>query len=121
LFSDNINKVPRDLKEVGPQDLQFSSSVSLYPRINNNGVTFNAATNQQFETSSTPDKVVLIGTRNEIGVNFDSNGLDYNVSPFYGIPNPQVKGNPNSSPPITEELNLGAKSIYSQKLVRKEQ
>jgi len=29
-------------------------------------------------------------------------------SPFYGIPNPQVKGNPNSSPPITEELNLGA-------------
>ena len=108
LFSDNINKVPRDLKEVGPQDLQFSSSVNLYPRVNNNGVTFNEATNQQFETSPTPDKVVLIGTRDEIGVNLDVNGLDYNVSPFYGIPKAQVQAQPNVTPPITGELNLGA-------------
>ncbi len=108
LFSDNINKVPRDLKEVGPQDLQFSSSVNLYPRVNNNGVIFNQATNQQFETSPTPDKVVLIGTRDEIGVNLDVNGLDYNVSPFYGIPKAQVQAQPNVTPPITGELNLGA-------------
>ena len=36
LFSDNINKVPRDLKEVGAQDLQYSSSANLYGRVFNN-------------------------------------------------------------------------------------
>ena len=35
LFSDNINKVPRDLKEVGAQDLQYSSSANLYGRVFN--------------------------------------------------------------------------------------
>ena len=35
LFNDNINKVPRDLKEVGDQDKQFRSSVSLYGRVSN--------------------------------------------------------------------------------------
>lgn len=35
LINDNINKVPRDLTEVGPNQLQFRSSVVLYPRINN--------------------------------------------------------------------------------------
>ena len=35
LFNDNINKVPRDLKEVGDQDKQFRSSVELYGRVAN--------------------------------------------------------------------------------------
>jgi hypothetical protein len=35
LFNDNINKVPRDLKEVGEQDKQFRSSVELYGRVSN--------------------------------------------------------------------------------------
>ena len=35
LFNDNINKVPRDLKEVGEQDKQFRSSVTLYGRVTN--------------------------------------------------------------------------------------
>ena len=35
LINDNINKVPRDLTEVGPSQLQFRSSVVLYPRVNN--------------------------------------------------------------------------------------
>ena len=36
LFNDNINKVPRDLQEVGPVQLQFRSSVKLYGRVENN-------------------------------------------------------------------------------------
>jgi hypothetical protein len=36
LLNDNINKVPRDLNEVGPAQLQFRSSVVLYPRVDNN-------------------------------------------------------------------------------------
>lgn len=35
LVNDNINKIPRDLKEVGPQDKSFRSSVKLYGRVNN--------------------------------------------------------------------------------------
>jgi hypothetical protein len=39
LLNDNINKVPRDLKEVGPSDLGYRSSVVLYGRVTNNMVT----------------------------------------------------------------------------------
>jgi hypothetical protein len=35
LFNDNINKIPRDLEEVGPQEKQFRSSVELYGRVTN--------------------------------------------------------------------------------------
>ena len=35
LFGDNINKVPRDLNEVGPTQNEFSSSVVLIGRVNN--------------------------------------------------------------------------------------
>ena len=35
LLSDNINKVPRDLNEVGPGDREFSSSENLFIRVNN--------------------------------------------------------------------------------------
>ena len=35
LINDNINKVPRDLSEVGPQDKTFRSSVRLFGRVEN--------------------------------------------------------------------------------------
>ena len=35
LLSDNINKVPRDLQEVGPTDTEYSSGELLYIRVNN--------------------------------------------------------------------------------------
>lgn len=35
LFNDNINKVPRDLLEVGPEQKQFRSSVVLNGRVQN--------------------------------------------------------------------------------------
>ena len=35
LISDNINKVPRELTEVGPTDLEYNSEELLYIRINN--------------------------------------------------------------------------------------
>jgi len=35
LINDNINKVPRDLSEVGPAQLQFRSSVTLFSRVDN--------------------------------------------------------------------------------------
>ena len=49
LLNDNINKVPRDLSEVGPEQKQFRSSVQLFGRVENNifsstGVRNNAPT-----------------------------------------------------------------------------
>ena len=35
LLSDNINKVPRDLNEVGPLQNEFSAAIELYGRVNN--------------------------------------------------------------------------------------
>ncbi len=39
LINDNINKVPRDLSEVGPLQKQFRSSVKLYNRVNTFDIT----------------------------------------------------------------------------------
>ena len=86
LFSDNVNKVPRDLKEVGAQDLQFSSSANLYGRVFNTTFEDDTPTNSQFIPSTTPDKVVSIGLRDEIGMNRDADGVFYATSPFYSIP-----------------------------------
>jgi hypothetical protein len=38
LLNDNINKIPRDLNEVGPQDKTFRSSVELYGRVQNDAL-----------------------------------------------------------------------------------
>ena len=43
LLNDNINKIPRDLSEVGPQDKTFRSSVELYGRVQNTSTS-----NEQF-------------------------------------------------------------------------
>ena len=48
LLNDNINKVPRDLTEVGPQDKTFRSSVKLYGRVMNNANTYSVTGNEQF-------------------------------------------------------------------------
>jgi len=34
LINDNINKVPKDLSNVGPEEKEFRSSVELFPRVN---------------------------------------------------------------------------------------
>ena len=87
LFSDNINKVPRDLQEVGPQDIQFSSSVRMFGRVwNQTFLTLSGRTNRQYYPSNIADRVILIGDRNEIGLDKTESGVKYYSSPFYSIP-----------------------------------
>ncbi|MFY8170647.1 MAG: hypothetical protein ACOVK2_05980 [Candidatus Fonsibacter sp.] len=50
LINDNINKIPRDLTEVGPAQKQFRSSVILYPRVDNNTEPYN---NNQVDPGNT--------------------------------------------------------------------
>jgi hypothetical protein len=62
LYNDNINKVPRDLQEVGPTQREFASSVRLYGRVYNAGLSLAGTVNQQFYSGRTPDIATTIGT-----------------------------------------------------------
>ena len=48
LLNDNINKVPRDLNEVGAQDKQYRSSVRLFGRVENTAQSFSDFGNRQY-------------------------------------------------------------------------
>tara|TARA_R110002020_G_scaffold64375_3_gene170805 strand:+ start:15899 stop:21199 length:5301 start_codon:yes stop_codon:yes gene_type:complete len=70
LFGDNINKVPRDLQEVGPLDEKFRSSVVLYQRVNPliwlaNG-SIKSYTNEQVDPGQEWDLAVQIGRMNDL-------------------------------------------------------
>ena len=45
LINDNINKVPRDLAEVGPDQKQYRSSVQLFGKVQNKADTINLVSN----------------------------------------------------------------------------
>jgi len=69
LVSDNINKLPRNLQEVGPLQNQFTSDERIFPRVTNtvavtaSGITYR---NTQFDPSSSADDVELIGTTKDV-------------------------------------------------------
>ena len=85
LLNDNINKVPRDLSEVGPDQKQFRSSVKLFGRVENSNVTATGVTpykfgvvNEQYYPSRSSDTVSTV-----------SNMFDmFNIDPTGTIPNP---------------------------------
>ena len=52
LINDNINKVPRDLTEVGPQDKAFRSSVKLFGRVMNTDSAYSIVGNEQFSSTN---------------------------------------------------------------------
>jgi len=87
LLNDNINKVPRDLTEVGPQDKTFRSSVKLFGRVENTANVFSNTGNKQYE----PERVSF--TTNNIEDLYDL----FDVLDF--------ENNVNAKIPITSDLN----------------
>jgi len=65
LLNDNINKVPRDLTEVGPEQKQFRSAVQLYGRVTPN-VSAAPSYNIQFNPGIIADTVSTIGEQNDL-------------------------------------------------------
>jgi hypothetical protein len=88
LLNDNINKVPRDLSEVGPQDKTFRSSVRLFGRVKNTNRAFSNIGNAQFN----PQDNRISFTTNNIEDLFDL----FDVADFSGIP---------GTDPITSDKN----------------
>ena len=66
LLNDNINKIPRDLSEVGPDQKQYRSSVQLFGRVQNNSATSNI---QYFPGSST-DTASTIATATDLNMDY---------------------------------------------------
>jgi len=67
LFGDNINKIPRELKEVNGNDTTFDSRVLLYNRINPLYSSANGSYNTQSVVSKQGEKVVSIEPFKELG------------------------------------------------------
>ena len=76
LINDNINKVPRDLNEVGPEQKQFRSSVQLFGRVQNTSDiiidTNPGASSTQYYPDTNSDTVSTISTIFDL---FDYNPL----------------------------------------------
>ena len=66
LFGDNINKVPRELKEIGASDTTFDSRVLLYNRVNPRS-SLQKLFNVQSKVSKQGEKVVSIEPFRELG------------------------------------------------------
>ena len=69
LLNDNINKIPRDLTEVGPDQKQYRSSVQLFGRVFNNTQTSNI----QYFPNITGNKNALSHTASTIATAGDLN------------------------------------------------
>jgi hypothetical protein len=79
LINDNINKVPRDLSEVGPEQRQFRSSVRLFGRVENNsnaGAITTGNSNKQYFPGRSSDTVVNIGSSTDSNMTFDTLGTN---------------------------------------------
>ena len=84
LINDNINKVPRDLTEVGPEQKQFRSSIQLFGRVENTATiiidTNTGASNTQYYPDTNSDTVSTIATAFDL---FDFNPSEPFQPNFY--------------------------------------
>ena len=81
LFNDNINKVPRDLVEVGPDQRQYRSSVQIFGRVQPQELTSDIYSIQYYP-GTLADTVVSISTLADTNYNA-SNGADLSYQEFY--------------------------------------
>ena len=78
LYSDNINKIPKDLTAVGPDQVQFNSDVDMWGRVMNrwlNPLPFIAAPNSKTNYAATQyypevlsDRSLIVGTMQDLDV-----------------------------------------------------
>ena len=76
LFSDNINKIPRDLSEVGPDQKQYRSSVRLFGRVQNTGTSTVPNNAQFFPTSISGFSVSTLANASDLGMTNLSLGVN---------------------------------------------
>ena len=80
LINDNINKIPRDLSEVGPDQRQYRSSVQIFGRVTPDPL--DSTLNKQYKPGILSDTVVSISTVNDTNYN-ETQGTDLTYPEFY--------------------------------------
>jgi len=75
LYSDNINKVPRSLIEVGPDQKLYRSDETLFPVVNNILLSGNLNNNEQFYPGEKKYEIPTIGAYDELN-NLGTGGAD---------------------------------------------
>ena len=127
LINDNINKIPRDLNQVGPEQRQFGSSIQLYGRVENTDTDPDAGggnLNKQYFSTRSSDTATVISTVNDM---FDFNPIKpeapNNFPQFYSLDSSPLIARITTENPIgqlattryfTESGNaLKAESLYS--------
>jgi len=108
LINDNINKVPRDLSEVGPDQKQFRSSVQLFGRVENTnttittngGVTNIGQSNKQYYSGTNTDTASIISTMRDM--------FDYPPSTIPS-PNPYTQFYDFESNPLIARISTSSK------------
>ena len=111
LLNDNINKVPRDLTQVGPQDKTFRSSVKLFGRVMNAVTTSSdfATANEQFSQANFGSPGRNVFTTNNIEDLFDLFDVAEfkqggNIVPITDIQNPFSSFYKSDSNPFIAEF-----------------
>ena len=108
LFSDNINKVPKDLTDVGPEAKEFRSSVNLFGRVTN---TQNVTSgNAQFYPTIIPDFANTIGTQKDLNI-----GSSTEISQK----STDTLASGSSTDTITVEGNFRSDSVIGQRVSAK--
>ncbi len=119
LFNDNIQKIPRDLVEVGPDQKQYRSSVTLYGRVTNTMIGDATAYNQQYypRLSYTGKNAVdhmatTIATAGDLDMRYNQLSGDSGSKPRNGnLVFYQIDTNPLIARISTTEKSIGATNI----------
>jgi len=119
LINDNINKVPRDLSEVGPDQKQYGSSVKLFGRVTPSRAKTSPFTNQQWYPNISGDQVSKIATATDSGYDisvaggiqgmykYESNPLIATISSLAPSANTETFGRlPNGTASIDQNLSI---------------
>ena len=101
LINDNINKVPRDLSEVGPLQKQFRSSVRLIGRVENTQYATVAVGNKQFYPGRLTDTTSSIEDLNSL---FDVAAETTSAIPITSADNPFFPFYKAESDPLVSQI-----------------
>ena len=126
LLNDNINKIPRDLTEVGPEQKQFRSSVELFGRVQNTDVIANGsagvlstnfgALNEQYFPSRFADTVSTIASEFDLFDVAPNQGAGFPVKldfSFYEAESNPLIGRISTTNPIGQIEDSGTNPTYS--------
>ncbi len=121
LINDNINKIPRDLSEVGPQQKQFGSSVQLFGRVENTLIVSSPPTandpknNRQFFPGINTDTAITIGTAADLNMSYSDLKEPEGHDNFYQLDTDPLLARISTSQPIgvTHTNNANTNMYYN--------